>query len=552
VKSFVYGRPAVEKGDRGYRVFVHEGLEPEEVKRIKDLFSDEDPDVRELDTTHFEPFYVYFPWRDGAWIFGKGKIETAGRLGAMYYSYLFHGVVLDADARAELRDNPFVLADFFDLDAAKRTRPPHPPKHVEEKGLLLNLVAKAKALRGREHGAGEAGALVAELLSSPAGPMTVPHRGDWDAAFWGCVYFLLPPPVRRELSLATWGPFLAAECRLRGGVGEGRALEVRAGGRGVFTDLLDRLVEVGEDPEAARALMALYESAGREIRARELRGAELVDFLEKLFRAAERPSVRALELWPEVGAALLPHKLDHLTRIWAVNRGEGFPDLAERIWQVAIADYGRTSDKLAAAFAEPVTDLYGALADELGARAAADVISYPHLAKRCVERMSPETLIGALMHAEPDGQVRGVLLTRVVGSGLAGGDVFTELVRIALGKLRLAREDVERRRWADMLEQLADLDGARFDALIAPWIFAGVELPFGLMPRVGQRCFEVWSQAIAEADQRPQTGDLEASGRVELARMRLSLMARRHRGLVDPETLTEPSVFLPDLFEERA
>ena len=113
MKRFIYGRPAVEMGDRGYRVFKADGFDTDDLKALKSLFSDHDPDSRTLKSFDFRPFYVYIPWRSQQWIFGKGIIEARGKLGAMYYSYLFHGVVLSEKDRDALGHNPFVLADFW-------------------------------------------------------------------------------------------------------------------------------------------------------------------------------------------------------------------------------------------------------------------------------------------------------------------------------------------------------------------------------------------------------------------------------------------------------
>lgn len=348
MKTFVYGRPAVDGGDRGYRIFQSQGLSNEELRQLKELFSDADPDVRRLQQDHFLPFFAYFPWSEGTWVFGKGRIEARGRLGAMYYSYLFHGVVLDKTRRELLGHNPFVLADFFDLSEERRAAPPLIPDKINDKGLMFNLHNKARALAAQESLVHEAGKLAETYLFEGPGRVLFPHSGRHDGNFWGVFYFLLPPSLRASASMTTWSPFLLCETELSAATepaqpvpSGSRFVEVYDKGRSLFSDLVLRFARDASDEQARSQQVRRYEALADDLQGRRDSAAEKRRFFESLFRALERPSLQSIALFPPVGVRGFVYKQQHLEAVWAQNGSELqlFPDLPDKLVAALAEDF---------------------------------------------------------------------------------------------------------------------------------------------------------------------------------------------------------------------
>ena len=429
MRTFIYGRPAVEKGDRGYRVFKSQDLEPEAAKQIKDLFSDEDPDVRQLDQGHFLPFYAYFPWRDRNWIFGKGKIETHGRLGAMYYSYLFHGVLLDELERQSLRFNPFILANCFDLEGERRTQLPQIPDKVNQKGYYLNLMnhikTQAPAARSKEAGRAGLGAgfMASVLLGQPnADRLLFPHSGQWGSAFWALVYFLLPLSTRREVSLATWDPFLQTHALLRG-VADPATLDpslrpylidAERPGKTVFGDLLNRLESGLADETWVQNQMKIYEAAAEDFEALKKNFGQMSSdalearhkqYMEKLFFAMERPSVKSVGDWPEAGVYLLARKIHHFRQVWQRNSRDApihFPGLATKLWQGLMADFHRLAADFKGDYEADIRAFFSEIGAALGDPELAGILGDPCLATWLGGQIGSRRFIRALTHPDRD------------------------------------------------------------------------------------------------------------------------------------------------------
>ncbi|MDJ0840695.1 MAG: hypothetical protein QNK37_29560 [Acidobacteriota bacterium] len=532
MRTFIYGRPAVEKGDRGYRVFKYDGLDPDEVKRIKDLFSDHDPDVRELEKSHFEPFFAWFPWRDDLWIFSKGRIEAQGRLGAMYYSYLFHGVVLDEKDRRALHFNPFILADFFDLETEKRATLPRLPRSVEEKGYHLNLMQKLRALGGGNRQLGlEAGSLVDALLAvNSRETMRFPHRGDWSGSFWGTVYFLLPRAFRRTLSLASWGPSVETRVLLCGGGNRGTDLPLKVGVKSVYSDLLIHLSAELDDEKKARRMIEIYEVAAAEIAGKAKEPGERNKFLDNLFRALERPSVRSLEDWPAVGVGLFPYKLAHMKSVWRTNRAERrhFPGLAAKIWHQIYKDYAALAQTWAEHYEKEMITLFRELKVDLSASMVGEVMDLPRLARCLTGLLDKETFIRALLYSKLRGDLFHRMMTKLDPDGRA------QVIQMGFGMLYDKSDDQVLRVWQDRLTTLAEMDPHQFRLIAEPFIFSPAVGMLNLEPdsALWQHCREIWMEAVESEEARLYKELSEGRERrlslVALAKARLTLLSRQN------------------------
>ncbi len=509
MKTFVYGRPAVDGGDRGYRIFQSQGLNPEELRQLRDLFSDQDPDVRRLQQDHFLPFYAWFPWNEGAWVFGKGRIESRGRLGAMYYSYLFHGVVLDQTRRELLAFNPFVLADFFDLSEERRAACPLIPDKINEKGLMLNLHNKAGAIATHETLVHELGRLAEICLFDNPTRILLPHSGRHDANFLGMLLFLLPPTLRARLSICTWAPFMVQPTRLVSLV-EAPAplpqgavwLDGQDKSRSLLFDHLTRFARGNLDEQGRTALVRRYEVLADDLLGRYPEPSLRRRAFEDLFRALERPSLQSLGLFPAVGAKGFAYKAQHFLAIWGHYQGELklYPDLADRLVAALATDFRELPEPERLRLLPSLDQLLAVLGATLQGNGLHLALADPLLCPRLVERLPSERLHELLLEQAGKG---GTLPLDLLKANHPSWPAFLDrLVKLFWGRyLRQCRagNGPELHRFAAALEACHRLEPKAFaksSQLLIDSAWLGYAQPYMRKQAMWTDCLLEWGRLL--------------------------------------------------------
>ena len=538
MKAFVYGRPAAHMGDRGYRVFAQEGLGLEETKNLKKLFTDVDPDKRFLADRHFKPFFVLCPWREGSYIFGKGKIETTGKLGAMYYSYLFHGVVLDEDSRAMLLHNPFILADYFDLEG-DRTRVPRLPNRVEEKGYFLNLAKKIAGLASTSNEDQDpvaAAGYLARCLSDDRGdrPIIYEHDGSRNGDFWGMVLALLPLAKRKQFSLCTWAPFLNHPSQVMGVADMEEARDRHAGAlmlpaRGIsgcaHADILRVLTGGLGDETRLNRLLRVYAAAIEDVPSND--DEAFKTYMEQLFRAVERPSVRSLREWPEAGPHLFETKATHFREVWrrhGPNAAEFFPDLADDLWAHLVRDVIKLGED-----ARPrLKAFYALLEPSLGPRTLFSLIREPSTASWFTKALPPQRFVSLMTHPQPDAEdfKAALELGRRYRKDFA--EVIAQICLVLFDRLckrvALADDSLAGRNTACCLEISAALEPAHFGELLSGTIYrrqVEVLIPFmNAGNTLAEPLIVVFAQRLKRDRERERAGRLNPSTEARAAQRR--------------------------------
>lgn len=522
MKTFVYGRPSVEGGDRGYRIFQHQGLTPDEVMGIGKCLSDEDPDVRRLAKAHFLPFFAWFPWQDGQWVFGKGRIEARGKLGAMYYSYLFHGVVLDERRRAALAHNPFVLADFIDPSEERRAQPPLIPDKINQKGLLLNLHNKAVALKDNEPLAHACGSLAEAMTLSTPAPQTLVHDGGFDGAYWGVFFALLPPSLRAQVSLTTWGPFLPGQTTLSVTPEPQQQFDPRKQGKSVFIDLIHRLAAPDQQQEQAYQLQR-YEAVAEDLLAGNASTDAKLKHLENWFRAMERPSVQSLKLIPPAGPRAFPYKAEHLVEVWNLNGPERklFPDLADKLLISLHRDYTALDEGMRQKQLPFWENLIKGLGNNLSHGALLVLLQDPLLCGKLAPHFSHQRLLAALADGHGDGELLSDVLAVIQAQHPEGSKIFGKLIHLLWGRFlnHCRRKDATKALAADnLLEacyQLQPQNFVRHSSQLLQNRSLGYAPPFlSKRPHI-TACLKAWAAAVGN------NPNQQGSQALHIARVRL-------------------------------
>lgn len=529
MKTFVYGRPAVDGGDRGYRIFQSQGLGTEELRQLRELFSDQDPDIRRLQQEHFLPFYAYFPWTEGAWVFGKGRIETRGRLGAMYYSYLFHGVVLDQTRRELLAFNPFVLADFFDLSEERRAACPLIPDKINEKGLMLNLHNKAKALASNEALVHEVGRLAESCLFENPTRLFLPHSGRYDASFLGMFYFLLPPSLRARVSATTWAPFMVQPTRLAAVVEPPTSMPQGAvwldgldKGRSLLSEHLTRFARGNLEEQGPTVLVRRYEALAEDLLGRYLEATERRSALENLFRALERPSLQSLGLFPAVGAKGFPYKAQHFLAVWShyADELQLYPELPDRLVAPLAADFRDLPEPDRSRHLPFWDQLFGALGNALVGEGLFLALGDALLCPRLIERLPAERICDVLLDRAGQGGTLPLELLRANHPKWA--EFLDRLVKLLWGRyLRQCRagNGPELHRYAAALEICHRLDPKAFaqsSQLLVDSNWLDYALPHMRKQAMWTDCMLAWGKLL-EARIGKRESETQRLSRVRLA-----------------------------------
>jgi len=207
LKSFIYGREDVLKGQRGYYAFLTTpDFTDKVVKQMVTIFSTYDPDAFILQ--RLSDFFVYFnlPGTE-QWIFGKGMIEHRGS----YYSYILHGVLLDEKEREALNHNPFMLADQLnpDIQDNRKYLPPVKLPHLKANRYqaLLKQTINSIPKNDRWRLLMAMGMFIIGSLQTEA-KIVFPYQSDLKAGFWLMLFALLPASIRRATGLCTFASFI--------------------------------------------------------------------------------------------------------------------------------------------------------------------------------------------------------------------------------------------------------------------------------------------------------------------------------------------------------
>lgn len=548
MRVFIYCRPAVTEGDRGYRVIPGQGLSEQDAKQLRDLFSDRDPAAARLQQDHDAPFYAYFPWRDDDWVFGKGRIERQQTQAGIYTSYLFHGCVLSAEDRQRLHFNPFVLSDFFTLDQEHRLNMPKLPASLPSKALYLNVIHKAKRTIHHEQGAAvpQVASMAATLSRlDPAENLTFDHRARWDGDFWSLVFFLLPKPLRARFSIVTFAPFLEQRPRLRGLVWEQpssttpngaapngpptRHFEETALAKSVAADFLNQLTRA-EDELLLLPRMRAFEMAMTDW-LHGLNHGETLDenaYIAALFRAMERPSARSVREWPRSGFALLPHKMEHFHRVWRRYQWEQgrYTTLADQIWQSLVADIAvlaQADDARIKTVHQSTLALFDDLAASLSPSALIASLRVQPLADWLNPRIEANTWLTAVCAVSLEEWNATVFSSRSTADPDHWPNTLVQLVQTYWGRALHEVRAGNPHACLRALRLCLDLDPKTFAVATAPILIA--RHMTGLLPflaaeaNLANACFDIWEQTF-------QTYQQKQSSRSATAALRLRILDR--------------------------
>ena len=437
MRSFIYGRYDVLQGVRGYEVFKYDrALSRETIKEIDGLFTSRDPDFKILPV--LGDFLVYVPLASGEWIFGRGSVEERGE----YYSYIMHGVVLDAAEQAELYHNPFVLAQQLNpLIGDVRELPPAPRRPDPGRGAYHAFLADCVRALASEDGAMlyVAGDIAARLLSrgvlERSERLVFPYDRRMDARMWALVWFLLPEADRRKVTLSSLAPFLTKPAHISGSFdrndfASNHCVLLDKPERTALGDFLDNLTERGQEHVARsfEIFSAAAHDCGFYWDNKSLMGDEgegrqafYLNYLESVIRGMEKPSLLALEHWRKtlVHLDLFKWKAWHLLSIWKRNHKEYDQTFREDLERKIIIDLEQnlnaiitTAGNATETFIRRLEPHLDHVINETGAtekaHMALPLLLNKILVKKHIAQIDDHTVVQALWNTTPDEFEKGL------------------------------------------------------------------------------------------------------------------------------------------------
>ncbi|CAN2042891.1 hypothetical protein GMMP15_90029 [Candidatus Magnetomoraceae bacterium gMMP-15] len=329
LRNFIYGRKDVVKNMREYCIFQNTtDCSYEAIRELVTIFSTEDPGSTALQ--RLGEFFVYFALPDtDDWVFGKGLIEHRGD----YYSYIFHGVLLNDQEREELFYNPFLIADQLNPEI-KDNRNEFTPVRLPEKLNYYSIILKSFNQITDKAGGGQlsfVGAISAQLLI-PFKKIIIPYYNVLKRSYiWILIFFLIPEYIRKSISLSTFDLFLVdkevrnqlnisgtfnrdlkRELKERLGLKENEIQEISMKkSNDTFIGKWWSLKLEKNKEESLRYYFDAITSLSYP--------PESEDHFKRVLQVTERPSENSLTYWPKNTGYLIKWKIKHFKDVWERN-----------------------------------------------------------------------------------------------------------------------------------------------------------------------------------------------------------------------------------------
>ena len=338
LRTFLYGREDAARNKRGYGVFAKSAsLTSSHAFTIEKIMGISDPSpflIRRIAT-----LYLYFPLPESEpnlWLFAKGRVEDRGG----HNSYLFHGVLLDEEQRRQLHYVPFLLDDQLDMDPGEdrtlKTSVEIPAQKILPPGGLKPLLSSFQPENHNRllHCCGE---FITKIANRPK-ELRYLYNNELNTAFWSMLYWLTPPDLREDLSMASLpGVALSTyqDLFLLKGEVEGdpasKQREQPAITEGLIACNKPEKTRFGDffaslnNPQAeerAKAKIDLIHGLYSKGDSFDAAGDSLpsIDHVNSILEKVSRPSIASLSGWPKGLENRIPLKVHHFMDVWEGNK----------------------------------------------------------------------------------------------------------------------------------------------------------------------------------------------------------------------------------------